>query len=352
MPPQTLESVETIIYMGYTEAKANEIWKAWLEVEASQAGGNEFQWGFLEYVLPIEKRAENDNDAGEGLEEDDWDGMMKWLGVADELRSKIMDPEFVNVRLTESARFWVHDTMELRFLMLEERMEKEARGERGHSNQEHATTTPPATSSPQPPCPAPPSGFTELWKSKSAYRIHRDSNQKIPLVCLSSKTPSDFRGHMGTHLYLFAQKEVALNHQQYLRKRVPGSPTIMIRMLIPNRYIEIHLRPLVMEFGDLWKEVVHTSRRGINFSGRGKLGYIRKEWLIIGPVSRSRSSRGIGRLGHWGEVSEGNVAWVDVEWEEEEEGFRRQRQVQARQYVFQGDDTIDDLSENAFWQEV
>lgn len=98
MIPEFLDSKETLEWLGWTSQKAVEIWARWTTINTVEEGrGTIFEVEFLEHAtghIPY-------NELGDSA--DDWEEHMRNWGVGSELINAIMDAEFLNVRLTESA---------------------------------------------------------------------------------------------------------------------------------------------------------------------------------------------------------------------------------------------------------
>lgn len=327
--PEFMESVETLEYIGWGEAKAIEIWARWEIVKQTESTGTTFQQHFLEYALS----AVPDLKLEDGQE--DWDAELLNWGVGDELRTAIMDEAYTNIRLTESAQYWVKDTMEIRYLSLERlQRESQMRAQIAAASTNNATNNTTdnrenpeviprvATSSTIP-------GRSVLYKAIAKDRVGQDPTGKISIESLVSGTPSDFRGVGGTTLYFTPSLEVAEHYRGYIRRRHNAAAPVILELSVTNSFIEA-LPPYILRFGDLWKEIVYTSRRGLLL--RGDLKRIHRLPLIIAPIARSHN-RTISSLDDYHQISSGrHVLYVE--------------DSEAIQYVFQGDDMLYSLEEH------
>jgi hypothetical protein len=102
----------------------------------------------------------------------------------------------------------------------------------------------------------------------------------------------------------------------------------MLQLLVTSSFIEA-LPPSILRFGDVWKEIVFTSRRGLLL--RGDLKRIRRLPLIIAPIARSHN-RTISSLDDYHQISSlRHVLYVN--------------DSEAIQHVFRGEDIVDRLEE-------
>lgn len=130
--PDTLISLATLIYLGFTKEEAEKIWNKWTnwpfpretdpDDEDSPLGNNPLgNMRFIELVLQTlgsddlygENDTYSDND-------EEWYSCMEKHGINDELQSAMMDPDYKSIRLTGSCLYWLRDTMEQRYDLLEE----------------------------------------------------------------------------------------------------------------------------------------------------------------------------------------------------------------------------------------
>jgi hypothetical protein len=322
--PEYIESVETLEYIGWGEEKAANIWARWEIVKQTESNEAAFQQHFLEYALSVIPDLKLED------QQEDWDAEMLNWGVGAELRAAIMDEAYTNIRLTESAQYWVKDTMEVRYLSLERlQRDSQMRAQTSATSTNNATDTrenPVVITQPTTSLTVP--GRLTLYKAIAKDRVGQDPTGKISIENLVSGTPSDFRGVGGTTLYFTPTLEVAEHYRGYIRRRYNGAAPLMLELSVTNSFIEA-LPPLILRFGDLWKEIVYTSRRGLLL--RGDLKRIHRLPLIIAPIARSHN-RTISSLGDYHQISSvRHVLYVGGS--------------EAIQYVFQGDDMLYSLEE-------
>jgi hypothetical protein len=324
--PEYIESVETLEYIGWGEEKATDIWARWEIIKQTESNEAAFQQHFLEYALSAIPDLKLED------RQEDWDAEMLNWGAGAGLRAAIMDEAYTNIRLTESAQYWVKDTMEIRYLSLERlQRNSQMRVQTSATSMNNATDarenpvviTQLATSSTVP-------GRLALYKAIANDRVGQDPTGKISIESLVGGPPSDFRGVGGTTLYFTPTLEVAEHYRGYIRRRYNGAAPLMLELSVTNSFIEA-LPPFILRFGDLWKEIVYTSRRGLLL--RGDLKRIHRLPLIIAPIARSHN-RTISSLGDYHQISSvRNVLYVE--------------DSEAIQYVFQGDDMLYSFEEYA-----
>ncbi len=243
--PEYIESVETLEYIGWGEEKAADIWAQWEIVEQAQSIENGLQYGFLEYALTAIPYLKPED------RQEDWDAEMLNWGVGAELRAAIMDEVYTNIRLTESAQYWVKDTMEIRYLSLERlQRESQMRARTSVTSTNNATgnrnnpavTIQLATSSTVP-------RRLALYKAIAKDRVKQDPTGKIFIESLASETPSDFRGAGGTTLYFTPTLEVAEHYGGYIKRRGNGAAPLVLELSVANSFIEA-LPPL---YSEIWR---------------------------------------------------------------------------------------------------
>jgi hypothetical protein len=340
--PEFIESPEALEYIGWGEKKAADIWARWEIVKQIESNEATFEHGFLEYALSAIPYLKPED------RQEDWETEMLNWGVGAELRAAIMDEGYTNIRLTESAQYWVKETMEIRYLSLE-RLQRDSQ----MRAQTSATSTSSTTSTNNAPStnnaastnnatdirenpvvitqfatsPTVP-GRLALYKAIAKDRVGQDPAGKISIESLFSGTPSDFRGAGGSTLCFTPTLEVAEHYRGYIRRRYNGAAPLMLQLLVTNSFIEA-LPSFILRFGDLWKEIVFTSRRGLRL--KGDLKRIHQLPLIIGPIACSHNKT-ISSLDDYHQISSvRHVLYVN--------------DSEAIQYVFQGEDMVDRLEE-------
>ncbi|KAL8712608.1 MAG: hypothetical protein Q9220_003139 [cf. Caloplaca sp. 1 TL-2023] len=106
--PSTLESIETLQFMGFDERTSAEIFARF---QTSSAYSEATIISFAESHIRHSKNA--------SLPEEDWFAAFTDMGLKPSLRGQIMDPRFADLRLCESAQHWALDTIEAKYVFLE-----------------------------------------------------------------------------------------------------------------------------------------------------------------------------------------------------------------------------------------
>lgn len=114
--PDQLISRATLKYVGFTEAKADRIWKNWNDWVATipkheaDPNSNWLQKAFLNCMTmsmeAIDTRIDDD---------DIWRAIMTAYGLGEQIQKAIMDPLFKPIRAAESCSFWARDAVETRY---------------------------------------------------------------------------------------------------------------------------------------------------------------------------------------------------------------------------------------------
>ncbi|EHY58380.1 hypothetical protein HRR83_007256 [Exophiala dermatitidis] len=121
--PDSLISLATLQYLGYDEDTAKRIWQKWInwspgpvvrEIDDDLPGTMSIS--FIDYAKGY---VGGDTDTYDEEDQPWFECMTSW-GILPSLQEEIMDPVFKDIRLSETCRFWVRDTMELRYQGLEE----------------------------------------------------------------------------------------------------------------------------------------------------------------------------------------------------------------------------------------
>jgi hypothetical protein len=109
--PEEVYSAEAIMFLGFQEHKANELWAVWVSDKAEFA--EDYPFTFIQLITNYVKNMREDNFAGTN-----WSGLFQNIGIEKELYEKIMDEDFADIRATQSAKYWINDSLETRFAEL------------------------------------------------------------------------------------------------------------------------------------------------------------------------------------------------------------------------------------------
>lgn len=107
--PRVLESAEAMTVLGFTPEAAAGIIMRFKRALLSNSNDT-----ILQHIKATVRSAKD-----AAFEEDDWDGTMKTMGIDQSMRDRILNPEFSRLRMRETARSWVLDTLEAKVAFLE-----------------------------------------------------------------------------------------------------------------------------------------------------------------------------------------------------------------------------------------
>ncbi|GJC99026.1 hypothetical protein CH63R_11085 [Colletotrichum higginsianum IMI 349063] len=225
--------------------------------------------------------------------DDDWHTALRGMGISDDMRQRIMNPEFTDIRLTGSASYWALDILQEAFdflSVLSDRIDKKYK-----SDNINCSNTPDESDQPRPailggrrartgtssasndtptPSSLPPKhidGRTMLFKGGSESRLSEaiDENRGLLIGKLYSTAPTDFHPSSNELVYLTKHHDVALLYARYKAECLPPVKAAVLHIAIPNQLIgdgrEI--------YGDHWRDLIWNSRnkklhaRGIRLPG-------------------------------------------------------------------------------------
>ena len=104
--PETIESVQTLQYLGVTHDAALEAFA----VFALQSVLKEYV--NTEFVEWAKRHVEKFPDCSEDDDVSTWDDVMRVMGVQELRRDAVLDPRFAELRQEHTAKYWVIQTME------------------------------------------------------------------------------------------------------------------------------------------------------------------------------------------------------------------------------------------------
>ncbi|KXG50745.1 uncharacterized protein PGRI_045120 [Penicillium griseofulvum] len=305
--PEHLISLVTLEHLGYNSQTATRIWDHWTSWPPGEPKreSDDIYHGvpFIDvaegYIRNFSDTCE-DNDAT-------WFHCMNQYGINTELQQAIMDPKFRHIRLIGTCKFWVRDTLKLRYRGLQaiqqtsrerdmaSRREAPRPGlSRGswqrsisdslrmvpwlsHETALSQAATNAATNAP---------GYTTLYKGIDQARVSGlfVDNSKVRFECLTSTPPSDFSGRHADS-YFAADREVAEYYACYVKRRSTCNAVVIIHITIPNSVIE-SLSPddiqILHEPGAEWKSLVFYSRLGLKLPSELRKYQLAK--LVIGAI--------------------------------------------------------------------
>jgi hypothetical protein len=332
--PDCLISRETLHYVGFSDAKANEIWSHWFhwpstgprrEIDADTGG---FTVSFHDFILD---RLDNCDDV---WEDDDtkWCACMDECGMSTSAQVAIMDREFKLIRMSESCVYWVKDTIEMRYAGLQEiqRASRErdmqfqraasrpsgggsgsggdgrgqvaqhsggSRGGRSSQRQRSISGLQQENT---------PGISSEFWNSDTANRVRDnpgytvlfkgidlaripdlfDNDGKLKNIeTLLSAPPSDFSGTRSL-FYFTADYHVAEYYAAYAKRRAGCESIVIVVLTIAKQVIDDLEEPNILRlyWGPRWKQLVWRSK--LQKSLPQPLRKYRNALLTIGHISR------------------------------------------------------------------
>lgn len=164
------------------------------------------------------------------------------MGLGEDLRRRILNPEFNLIRFTQCACYWAIDSVNEAFQYLESLDRR---------REEDKT---PTSSSP----PEQIAGHTMFFKGGTETRLGRcfAKDGGIRIGALHSPAPSDFHCQNSTYLYLMKHHDVAELYARYAEERVPVSKAVVLHIAIPNQLLSKARKVS----GDDWRGLVWNSR--------------------------------------------------------------------------------------------
>lgn len=124
--PEHLISKAALLYVGYTEDKAEELWRRWCNWPADgpsrevDAVSGSLYVTFADFITAHVGTSDMlpDNTWDDNTEQ--WVQCLKPYGLNDDTITAIMDRRFGNIRRTEICAFWARDTLAMRYAGIEE----------------------------------------------------------------------------------------------------------------------------------------------------------------------------------------------------------------------------------------
>ncbi|KAK2773290.1 hypothetical protein CKAH01_03750 [Colletotrichum kahawae] len=291
MSTNSVVSLETLLEIGFSQEKAEQLWRKWSNwPEGPVSRETDPYVGGLQMTFDHFFIAGLERDEGDVWGDDvtKWRNSLTRYGMNSDTQDTIMDPEFKHLRLAQSARVWAKDTVEMRYAWLQRCANK--------------STTPPSLQSST----AKKDGQAHesilhgdnrrspyklnLFKAVDLGRAHRLFHENGAFDCIAdlrSPAPSDFTGHSSA-FYFSPDIEVAQLEGAYAKRRASRSSVALIQITIPVD--EINKLPDEEVLSDLhwtdllWKQLVWSSRRGEILSG--DLRKYRGVTIIIGTKAR------------------------------------------------------------------
>ncbi|OQD98083.1 hypothetical protein PENSOL_c010G06911 [Penicillium solitum] len=356
--PEDLVSFATLQYLGYNHQTATRIWERWANWPP---GRIKRQSDDFEDGIPFIEVAEGYLDSATDTCDDDdsaWFDCLDNYGMSTELTHAIMDTKFRHIRLTQSCKFWVQDTLKLRYRGLEE--VQEASRERERATQREASR--PGTNNPGPPAQrsiseslrsapwmspetalssfatgaaANKPGEIQLYKGMDKAWINDlfRGDGSVHFGCLASRSPADFSSKQ-VGIYFAVDREVAVYYACYAKRRSGVNAVVIVQATIPNSAIESLTPPDIQHVywpSMEWKSLVLTCRQDRKLSSQLRKFKLAK--LVIGSIC-NKPSMVLANMQSPDEITEGMV-------------YKTKDDRVAIEYVFIGDEGDDLLEQSA-----
>lgn len=359
--PADLRSPETYEFLGFTYGTAQSLWQRYL----SQPEG--MNAGFFDFAV---WHVEEPERADAFSDQDDWEAFMETLGIGQKLQNAILLPEFADLRGTASCKFWIVDAMSMKWRALqalndELRMEQ-ARIQR--AKKPAKAGRPKAGSISSVPALPSPSGrkgggrsiinrpdsalllstdetegksgpvvetasdaplnldlHTMLWRAGDRVKhqaFYNEGSGHVEVAAIAT-SPGDFSGRHSEG-YFTPQREVADRYAQWSKHKAVIATITIVQVAVPLSFVE-SLDTAYLWFGDLWKQVIWWSRRGLALPK--DLKDIKRKGLFIGHIATGTHEKFVA-FPSPKEIKENVLLEVEIEGENK----------RGIQWTFRGDD--------------
>ena len=287
--PRDLDTSATLEHCGLTPEAAVRVYNAWTEAQAISD---------LESLIKFTCESVYEHNLGITISSPDLDhaSVLHQLGANDDLIARILDPDFTNVFLTQEPVYWLIDTIEVRFMSLEE-------GEDQPNIRSSPSTSESSSNSLLPPVSARP-GETILWKGIARRRVRSFlGSSRFLSADLRSGPHGDFNASKEV-LYFTPSVEGSMMYAGYVKRRAGNGGACLLRLALPNEVLD-YAKPCSLRFpSDEFKQTVWMSRRGESLCG--VLDGVHGAQLLVGDTCKA-AEESITRLEGWASVDERNL---------------------------------------------
>ncbi|POS77274.1 hypothetical protein DHEL01_v204325 [Diaporthe helianthi] len=262
--PETLDSLETLIFCGFDEEQASTFIVP--------------EWKRQNELFPERDRTLMDEAMhymrSKILGDQDWHSSLKTLGLSTDLVNRIMNPEFDDIRAGGTPFFWATDSVKEAYFYLchlAKKTEKVLKADPDRINSPAPNATPKKATKVSANLgreridvlweaarrPGNIEGRTTFYKGGSKWRLENafGGEHGIDITALLSSPPTDFHPS-AAYLYTTKQKEVALRYCRYQAERVPSVEPGLLALALPTSTLP---EPLQV-FGDDWFDLIWSSR--------------------------------------------------------------------------------------------
>lgn len=284
-------SVEALEYIGFTEARATDIYNRWIDRPDSQINPDDLIDYACGHILMLNLPAYDNMDPNLAMEA---------VGLTAELQISLLDPQFSGLFWSNTLHYWVLDTITLRYASLrslQDRLKayvKQCGGKKKKrvslegvfppvpSTDEQQTTHPSDTTATltmmtdthhfaanhvsivtEPPAAMLPDHIT-LYKGKSAAEMYSREpwireDGSLNMRVMRSAPGGDFNHDLPAHYWTY-EKDVAEQYRQWAVRRVPQSESWLISVQVSNTFLT-GLNQQDLWFSPEWKGYVWYCKR-------------------------------------------------------------------------------------------
>jgi hypothetical protein len=367
--PETLESVESLEYVGFTTNMAETIYNRY------QNSPKDVPWAFLEFALAV---IEDPQIEDAESSQDDWFACMTMIGLDEDFQRAIMLEEFADLRYTATCKFWVRDTMEMRWRFLENLKyllrERQIQLQKSRARPSLAPRTgsgprsrkrlsiggaptigqsgpvssldsevqeePSSAVATVPETPLHQDGHVMLWRAGDIIKhqaFYNEATGRLDLDAIST-FPGNFSGNVRL-AYFTPQRETADRYATWYKHKAPQSGITIAQIPVPYRFVE-SLKAKYLWFdqnsegnpSNEWKNLIWNSRRGNRLPK--SLRHLSAEDLLIGHIASGKHCKFM-QMESASEIKESDVLTVNIDEVERK----------SIQWAFQTDEAQDGFEE-------
>lgn len=335
--PAELESIEAYEYIGFNRETSRHLWSCYANQKRDSKDS----------FMDIARAHVRNHQFPDVIAlEEDWVSLLGDLGINDKLQTAILLPEFSDVRVTMTCKYWVSMSMEWGFSTLAElddRLREELRRRKPGVGQQKAKTPtldPPVSRkrSKEPTGPVlasaseddakpvttsaagfPPKmdGYTMVWCACKLPLALGCCNDEEDQLCLDNLKFGQGDFPKGVE-YFTPQPETANRYATYYKHLQEDSEFATLQIAVPTKFIESLDHGLLLSDGNTqtqWKKVIWYCRRGDGDALPRELKYLYRRELWIGHIARGKDKKYID-MESWEEVDSSRILKVksDGKW--------------------------------------
>ena len=365
--PDKLLSIESYVYMGFTEMVARQIWDRFI------TRPHDMPDTFLDFAYA---HVNMSSEPEVYCADEDWDGCLRRCGINEKLRNAILMPEFQDIRYSQSAQYWATDSIGMNYEALittNERLREEMHAQytldqrrrpgytfsskdqpqhssssnpsQGKGKSKESASKPTKSSAPSvtlevKPAPICPLGHATVWKGISKKRCEGFINpvtQALNVGKLASTCPSDFSKNHAL-IYFTPQKAVADRCASWAKHKAPNAEIAIVQVNVPVSFSEQKIDDYPFTYllqnsndpDNEWKQVIWHSKGNVIMLRH--LRHIQRCGLLIGHCTTGIKLK---RLDHHSMIGDQHILRINDS----------RSMVEAIQWVLQRDDSEEDFNE-------